>query len=152
MLVHYTYGHMGEKLKLKLRCWVLALSDVRVWVSPSTFPSHIYCVCRPPCWAKQPHNQIQIIGAKGSWVGALVIYKHVGTYNTCTHIHTHWPLGLPTYTLTRTHHQVVAIRTAAMWLSYLGLTLSPVLHCYLSMCNLRCQGIALTVAAVFNGN
>ncbi len=85
MPVHYTYGHVGEKLKLKLSCWVLALSDVHVWVSPSAFPFHIYCLCRPPCWVKQPHNQTQIIGAKGSWVGALVIYKHVGTYNTCTH-------------------------------------------------------------------
>lgn len=84
-----------EENSLKLSCWVLALSDIHVWVSPSAFPSHIYYFGRPSCWAKQPHNQTQITGAKGAWVGALVIYKHMGTHKTCMQTHTRaiptWP-------------------------------------------------------------
>lgn len=54
---------------------------------------------------KQPHNQTQIIGAKGSGVGALVIYEHAGTYNRRAHTNTRQPLGADyTHTLTCTHH------------------------------------------------
>lgn len=99
MLACRSFAHVGDKLKLKLSRWVLASPDIhaRVW-SP---PKHIYYLCRPSCWVKQPHNQTQIIGAKGSGVGALVIYELSGTYNRHAHsqtrashlgliIHTHW--------------------------------------------------------------
>lgn len=88
------------------------------------------------------------LGPKDLELGQLVINKHIGTYSTW--MHTHISHFFHTYTDTySTHHQVVAISTATIWLfrtsqpSFLvflcvqGLTISTTVLLYgpFSVCN-----------------